>query len=192
MFVLHLDQTSNGVSLSCTDGSPVSASPLAFDTVFNIAEYKFTKSTDMNFSLLKKGTNNHPWFLRPVLVQCSFDFMVISYEKKKGFDKISCHMIWWMARIAWWWHSFTDAQYSSLSGTRTCPEKWGRVSKEVSLSSKRLGAVFEDIFGETGLIECETEKDFKSKLREEIIEWDLQKYVNANFNRKLLFNNNPL
>lgn len=93
MFVLHLDQTSNGVSLSCTDGSPVSASPLAFDTVFSIAEYKFTKSTDMIFSLLKKGTNNHPWFLRPVLVQCSFDFMVISYEKKKGFDKISCHMI---------------------------------------------------------------------------------------------------
>ena len=93
MFVLHLDQTSNGVSLSCTDGSPVSASPLAFDTVFSIAEYKFTKSTDMIFSLLKKGTNNHPWFLRPVLVQCSFDFMVISYEKKKVFDKISCHMI---------------------------------------------------------------------------------------------------
>ena len=93
MFVLHLDQTSNGVSLSCTDGSPVSASPLAFDTVFSIAEYKFTKSSDMIFSLLKKGTNNHPWFLRPVLVQCSFDFMVISYEKKKGFDKISCHMI---------------------------------------------------------------------------------------------------
>ena len=93
MFVLHLDQTSNGVSLSCTDGSPVLASPLAFDTVFSIAEYKFTKSTDMVFSLLKKGTNNHPWFLRPVLVQCSFDFMVISYEKKKGFDKISCHMI---------------------------------------------------------------------------------------------------
>ena len=93
MFVLHLDQTSNGVSLSCTDGSPVLASPLAFDTVFSIAEYKFTKSTDMVFSLLKKGTNNHPWFLRPVLVQCSFDFMVISYEKTKGFDKISCHMI---------------------------------------------------------------------------------------------------
>ena len=93
MFVLHLDQTSNGVSLSCTDGSPVLASPLAFDTVFSIAEYKFTKSTDMIFSLLKKGTNNHPWFLRPVLVQCSFDFMVISYEKTKGFDKISCHMI---------------------------------------------------------------------------------------------------
>ena len=138
MFVLHLDQTSNGVSLSCTDGSPVSASPLAFDTVFSIAEYKFTKSTDMIFSLLKKGTNNHPWFLRPVLVQCSFDFMVISYEKKKGFDKISCHMIWWMARIAWWWHSFTDAQYSSLSGTRTCPEKCGRVSKKVSFSSKRF------------------------------------------------------
>ena len=49
MFVLHLDQTSNDVSRSSTDCSPVLPSPLAFDTAFNIAEYKFTKSTDKNF-----------------------------------------------------------------------------------------------------------------------------------------------
>ena len=49
MFVLHLDQTSNDVSRSSTDCSPVLPSPLAFDTAFNIAHYKFTKSTDKNF-----------------------------------------------------------------------------------------------------------------------------------------------
>ena len=54
------------------------------------------------------------------------------------------------------------------------------------------GAVVEDIFGETGLFECESEEDFTSQLREQITEWDLQKYVNANFNWKLLFNNNPV
>ena len=42
-------QTSNDVSRSSTDCSPVLPSPLAFDTAFNIAEYKFTKSTDKNF-----------------------------------------------------------------------------------------------------------------------------------------------
>ena len=75
----------------------------------------------------------------------------------------------------------------------------GHVQKNAEEFLKRFlfllnvsGAVVEDIFGETGLIECETVKDFTSKLREEIIEWDLQMYVNANFNRKLLFNNNPL
>lgn len=75
----------------------------------------------------------------------------------------------------------------------------GHVQKNAEEFLKRFlfllnvsGAKVEDIFGEIGLIECETEKDFTSKLREEIIEWDLQKYVNANFNRKLLFNNNPL
>ena len=75
----------------------------------------------------------------------------------------------------------------------------GHVQKNAEEFLKRFlfllnvsGAVVEDIFGEIGLIECETEKYFTSKLREVIIEWDLQKYVNANFNRKLLFNNNPL
>ena len=59
MFVLYLYQTLNDVSPSCTDHSPVSASPLAFDTTFSIAEYKFSKSTYKNLSLLKKNEVLH-------------------------------------------------------------------------------------------------------------------------------------
>ena len=68
MFVLYLDQTLNYISRFCTDYSPVSASPLALDTTFNIGKYKFTQSTYKNLSLLKKGTYTPPWFSGPVLV----------------------------------------------------------------------------------------------------------------------------
>ena len=51
--------------------------------------------------------------------------------------KISCHRIWWMSRIVWW-HSLTDRKYGSVFGTRICPEKGGRVSKEVPFSSEHI------------------------------------------------------
>ena len=35
-----------------------------------------------------------------------------------------------------------------------------------------LRGIVEYLFGETGLIECESEEDFTSKMREKIIEWD--------------------
>ena len=119
MFVLYLDQTLN----VCSNHSPVSASPLAFNTTFNIGKYNFTQSTYKNLNLLKKGTNTYPWFPGPVLVhrkerQEYFSLLgVIRFKKKNRFEKINCHRMWWMSRNVWW-HFLTGRQYVSISGTR--------------------------------------------------------------------------
>lgn len=50
IFVLFLDQSFNDIIQFCTDICPSSVSPLAFDTMFNIGEFKFTQTTYKNLS----------------------------------------------------------------------------------------------------------------------------------------------
>ena len=68
IFVLFLDQNLNDINRFCTDICPSPVSPLAFDTTFNIGEFKFTQTTYKNLSLYKKKTVSHPWFPGLILV----------------------------------------------------------------------------------------------------------------------------
>jgi len=67
MITLFLDQTLTDVERFCaSDEYP--NSPLAFDTTFNIGEYKFTQMTYKKLSLLQKSKEKHPWFPGSVLI----------------------------------------------------------------------------------------------------------------------------
>ena len=68
IFVLFLDQNLNDINRFCADFYPSPVSPLAFDTTFNIEEFKFTQTAYKNLSLYKKGTVSHPWFPGQVVI----------------------------------------------------------------------------------------------------------------------------
>ena len=100
--------------------------------------------------------------------------MVISYEKNKLFEKISCHMIWWMSRIDDGILSQADntAHFLGLEHALKNVEEF---LKRCPFLLNVLGGIVQDIFGEIGLPEYESEEDFTSKRREKIIEWDSTK-----------------
>ena len=50
-----------------------------------------------------------------------------------------------------------------------------------------LGGIVQDIFGEIGLPEYESEEDFTSKRRKKLSNEILQKHITANFNQKIDF-----
>ena len=94
--MLFLDQNLNDINRFCTGICPSPVTPLAFDTTFNIGEFKFTQTTYKNLSLCKKGTVSHPWFPGTILVhrterKLDFEFfwqLVKRYKKELGAVKL--------------------------------------------------------------------------------------------------------
>ena len=186
LIVLYLDQTLNDISRFCTRECKLTPSTLAFDTTFNIGEFKFTQTVYKNLSLLKKSTDSHPWFPGPVLI-----------HRRERFEDYS-----------YFWQSVCrakpDLRHLSVIGSDECQALYDGILSETDGTVHLLGlehvqknvqehlsnrnipkikqrVIVDDIFGEKGLINCNTGEEFDTMLKDLVGKWNgLEKEYSKN------------